>query len=145
MFYLQNGIDEAFDFDVSDINNDNTDNELAAFIESSRQFMEDDDVDSGDESQHILDEFETYKRNYYMSKLNQNDMNRYDINFKTKNKQILRIYKLIYFVFFPIVKRNRNKPLVILPHFNGFWIITIVVYNHGIGIILIIMLHLLVT
>ncbi|XP_067640646.1 5'-3' exoribonuclease 1 isoform X2 [Eurosta solidaginis] len=70
----QNGIDEAFDFDISEITNENQDAELAELIENSRQFFEDDNEDLSDEEQHITDEFETYKRNYYMNKLNQNDM-----------------------------------------------------------------------
>lgn len=36
-FYFQNGIDEAFDFDVSEINNEKVDDDLAALIESSKQ------------------------------------------------------------------------------------------------------------
>ncbi|XP_054727908.1 5'-3' exoribonuclease 1 isoform X2 [Anastrepha obliqua] len=71
----KNGIDEAFDFDISEITNDNQDADLAILIESSRQFLEDDDEDLPDEEQHISDEFETYKRNYYLNKLNQDDMN----------------------------------------------------------------------
>ncbi|XP_075158427.1 5'-3' exoribonuclease pacman [Haematobia irritans] len=66
----KNGVDEAFDFDVSEINAEKTDDDLAALIESSRQFL-DDEEDLSDEEQHINDEFENYKRNYYMNKLNQ--------------------------------------------------------------------------
>lgn len=36
-FYFKNGIDEAFDFDVDEINNEKADDDLAALIESSRQ------------------------------------------------------------------------------------------------------------
>ncbi|XP_023298074.2 5'-3' exoribonuclease 1 [Lucilia cuprina] len=71
----KNGVDEAFDFDVSEINNENTDNDLAALIESSRQFLEDDDEDLSDNEQHINDEFDNYKRNYYMNKLNKDNSN----------------------------------------------------------------------
>ncbi|XP_054086782.1 5'-3' exoribonuclease 1 isoform X3 [Zeugodacus cucurbitae] len=71
----KNGIDEAFDFDISEITNENQDADLADLIESSRQFLEDENEDLSDEEQHLADEFETYKRNYYMNKLNQNEMN----------------------------------------------------------------------
>ncbi|XP_018800269.1 PREDICTED: 5'-3' exoribonuclease 1 [Bactrocera latifrons] len=71
----KNGIDEAFDFDINEITLENQDADLADLIASSRQFLEDDDEDLSDEEQHLADEFETYKRNYYMNKLNQNDMN----------------------------------------------------------------------
>lgn len=37
IFYFKNGIDEAFDFDVDEINNEKADDDLAALIESSRQ------------------------------------------------------------------------------------------------------------
>ncbi|XP_036318531.1 5'-3' exoribonuclease 1 isoform X1 [Rhagoletis pomonella] len=71
----KNGIDEAFDFDIAEITDGNQDTDLTELIESSRQFLEDDSEDLSDEEQHIADEFETYKRHYYMNKLNQNDMN----------------------------------------------------------------------
>ncbi|KAM7349373.1 5'-3' exoribonuclease pacman isoform 1-T2 [Cochliomyia hominivorax] len=71
----KNGIDEAFDFDVSEINNENTDIDLQALIESSRQLLEDDDEDLSDNELHINDEFENYKRNYYMNKLNKDNSN----------------------------------------------------------------------
>ncbi|XP_036218346.2 5'-3' exoribonuclease 1 [Bactrocera oleae] len=71
----KNGIDEAFDFDVNEITMHNHDADLADLIESSRQFLQDDNEDLSDEEQHLADEFETYKRNYYMNKLKQNDMN----------------------------------------------------------------------
>uniref|UniRef100_A0A1I8N9Q4 5'-3' exoribonuclease 1 n=1 Tax=Musca domestica TaxID=7370 RepID=A0A1I8N9Q4_MUSDO len=67
----KNGIDEAFDFDVSEINNEKVDDDLAALIESSKQFMDDDEDLSDEDGQHINEEFENYKRNYYMNKLNQ--------------------------------------------------------------------------
>ncbi|XP_073829964.1 5'-3' exoribonuclease pacman [Musca autumnalis] len=67
----KNGIDEAFDFDVSEINNEKIDDDLAALIESSKQFLDDDEDLSDEDGQHINEEFENYKRNYYMNKLNQ--------------------------------------------------------------------------
>lgn len=71
----KNGVDEAFDFDVSEINNESIDNDLAALIESSRQFLDIDDEDLSDNEQHINDEFANYKRNYYMNKLNKDNSN----------------------------------------------------------------------
>ncbi|XP_055845347.1 5'-3' exoribonuclease 1 [Episyrphus balteatus] len=73
----KNGIDEAFDFDVSEILDSKQDDDLAQLIESSRQFCEGDDINditSDDEEQHIFDEFRTYKRNYYIKKLNYPEM-----------------------------------------------------------------------
>ncbi|XP_013116160.2 5'-3' exoribonuclease 1 [Stomoxys calcitrans] len=67
----QNGVDEAFDFDVSEINAEKVDDDLAALIESSKQFLDDEEDLSDEEGQHITDEFENFKRNYYMNKLNQ--------------------------------------------------------------------------
>lgn len=71
----KNGMDEAFDFDINEVNNENQDADLADLIKSSRQFLEDDSEDLSDDEQHLADEFEAYKRNYYANKLNQNDMN----------------------------------------------------------------------
>lgn len=73
----KNGVDEAFDFDVSEILDRKQDDDLAQLIESSRQFCEGDDVNditSDDEEQHIVDEFKTYKRNYYIKKLEYPEM-----------------------------------------------------------------------
>lgn len=69
----KNGVDEAFDFDVDEILNSKQNDDLAQLIESSRQFCEGNDLNditSDDEDHHIIDEFRTYKRNYYIKKLN---------------------------------------------------------------------------
>ncbi|KAL9874160.1 5'-3' exoribonuclease 1-like isoform 2-T3 [Glossina fuscipes fuscipes] len=71
----KNGTEEAFDFDVNEINMENTDHDLAALIENSRKFLGDEDDLSDNDGQHIFKEFENYKRNYYMNKLNKDNVN----------------------------------------------------------------------